>query len=297
MNLVKRFDGDEMNVFMSQSNQAKIELEEIADVQRQVITPALSVPIIGIVQDGLLGAYNLSQPSMKIDWKSAMNLISYTSLDDFSAFKKDKKEYNGTELFSLIIPPRINTKKGITVENGTIKSGILSGASLGSKKPQSLIHLIWDQYGHDETRKFIDNTQRLINNFNMWNGFSVGIGDIDVPKEVDEQLHVLFETKKLEVDHLITEMENNPDLVDPEVFEQTIQAELGVIRENASKLVMAHLKPNNAFLIMSESGSKGSATNMGQMGACLGQQVVESKRIRNRYNGRALQYFFQGNEK
>ena len=80
----------------------------------------------------------------------------------------------------------------------------------------------------------------------------------------------LFETKKLEVNHLITEMENNPDLVDPEVFEQTIQAELGVIRENASKLVMAHLKPNNAFLIMSESGSKGSATNMGQMGACLG---------------------------
>lgn len=285
-----------MNIFASQSKQAMIELEEIADVQRQVITPALSLPIIGIVQDGLLGAYNLSQPSMKIDWKSAMNMMAYTTLDDFESFKKDK-EYGGNELFSLIIPSRINTKKaGMVIENGNIKSGILNKGVLGSKKPQSLIHLIWDQYGHDETRKFIDNTQRLINNFNMWNGFSVGIGDIDIPKEVDDQLHIMFETKKLEVDHLITEIENNPDLVDPEVFEQSIQAELNTIRDNASKLVMAHLKPDNGFNVMITSGSKGADSNMGQMAACIGQQLVEGKRIRTRYNGRSLQYFFQGDD-
>lgn len=284
-----------MNIFLPQSNQAKIELEEIADSQRQVITPALSLPIIGIVQDGLLGAYNLSQPTMKIDWKSAMNIMSYTTLDDFSAFKK-KQEHVGTDLFSLIIPPEINTSRGIDITNGHINKGILNKGVLGSKKPQSLIHLIWEQYGHEETRKFIDNTQRLVNNFNMWNGFSVGVGDINIPKSVDDQLHVLFETKKLEVDHLITEMENNPDLVDAEVFEQTIRAELGSIRDNASKLIMSNLQADNKLNIMIKSGSKGDDSNMGQMGACIGQQQVESKRIRNRYNGRSLQYFFQGND-
>ena len=95
------FDGDEMNIFLPQSVQSAIELAEVADVKRQIITPAVSTPIIGLVQDGLLGAYNLTFPSVKIDWKDAMNMISYTTVDDFSSLKKGK-EYLGTDLFSLI---------------------------------------------------------------------------------------------------------------------------------------------------------------------------------------------------
>ena len=49
--------------------QMRIELEEIADVTKQIITPAESIPIIGIIQDGLLGSYNLTDPALKIDWK------------------------------------------------------------------------------------------------------------------------------------------------------------------------------------------------------------------------------------
>lgn len=297
MNLVERFDGDEMNIFLPQSNQTKIELEEIADVQRQVITPALSVPIIGIVQDGLLGAYTLTQPTMKIDWKSAMNIISYTSIDDFSSFKKNQ-DMQGTDLFSLIIPARINAGGNLEVKNGKITKGFLGatdkgGHSLGAKKPHNLVHLIWDEYGFEETRKFLDNTQRLINNFNLWNGFSVGIGDIDIPKEVEEQLHKLFETKKLEVDHLITEMENNPDLIPIDVFEDTIKAELDAVRSNASKLILENLKIGNNFKRMINAGSKGNPDNIGQMGGCIGQQAVENKRIRKNFNGRSLPYCHQ----
>ena len=75
--------GDEMNIFIPQSIQTAIELEYIAEVKNQVITPAISVPIFGIVQDGPIAAYNLTQPTMRVDWKDAMNLISYTSIDDF----------------------------------------------------------------------------------------------------------------------------------------------------------------------------------------------------------------------
>lgn len=290
------FDGDEMNIFLPQSVQTRLELEQIADVQRNIITPALSVPIIGIVQDGLLGAYNLTQPTMNIDWKSAMNIISYTSIDDFSAFKKNK-EYSGTELFSLIIPDKINVSTDkFEVKNGEIIKGVLNKSMLGSKRPNSLIHLIWNEYGPQETKKFIDNTQRLINNFNLWNGFTVGIGDIDVSKELNEELHVLFETKKLEVDHMITEMENNPDLLDADIFEQTLYSELNAIRDNASKLIMANLKPNNNFNIMISSGSKGDPSNMGQMGGCIGQQAVEGKRIQKKLNNRTLFFFAQNDD-
>ncbi len=254
------------------------------------------MPIIGIVQDCLLGSYNLTAPNMRIDWRDAMNIISYTSIDDFSAFKKDK-EFTGVELFSMIIPANISSKNaGLEVQNGIIKSGQVTKSHLGSKKSNSLIHLIWDEYGADETKNFLDNVQRLVNNFNLINGFTVGIGDIDISPKLEEDLHKLFEKKKLEVDHLITEIENNPDLMDPDMFELSIYNDLNALRGDVSKMIMENLKENNNFKIMQQSGSKGEEVNTGQMVGCLGQQAVEGKRIQKKVNNRSLPYFFQNDD-
>lgn len=289
------FDGDEMNIFVPQSVQTMIELAEIADVKRQLITPRLSTPIIGIVQDGLLGAYNLTYPTMKIDWREAMNLISYTTINDFSPFKK-KQDMKGSDLFSLIIPNKISMFDRIEIKNGKLINGQISKSQLGAKKANSLIHLIWDEYGIKETKNFIDNIQRLINNFNLFNGFTVGIGDVYMTPELDIKIQKIFETKKLEVKHLITEMENNPDLMDEEMFEQEVYAKLNAIRGDVSGLIMKILKDDNNFNIMISSGSKGSPINMGQMTSCIGQQAVEGKRIKKNINGRALAYFAQNDD-
>lgn len=287
------FDGDEMNVFLPQSEQTKLELEEIADVKKQIITPATSVPIIGAVQDNMLGAYNLTAPNMRIPWKDAMNIISYTNVDDFSSLKKNK-EYTGQELFSLIIPKKINTvNAGLKVENGVIIEGQLKSAHLGSKKAGSLIHLTWDQYGDEVTKTFLDNMSRLVNNFNLVRGFTVGIGDIIISKEVQDQKHKIFETKKLQVNHMITEMENNPDLLDAELFEKTTNEELTSVRDDVSKLTLNSLDVSNNFSIMINAGSKGDVVNVGQMGGCLGQQAVEGKRIQKKLNNRSLPFFAQ----
>ena len=150
-----------MNIFVCQSLQTQVELEEIAAVERQLITPTSSKTIIGIVQDGLLGAYNLTNPTVKIDWRNAMNIMSYTTLEDFSYIKKNK-DYTGSELFSLIIPPGINlNRNGLKIKNGKLVEGRLTNDALGAKKKNNLIQLIWDAYGVEETRKFIDNTQKL----------------------------------------------------------------------------------------------------------------------------------------
>lgn len=286
---------------MPQSIQAQIELEEIADVKRQIITPATSRTIIGIVQDGLIGSYNLTSPNMRIDWKSAMNIMSYTSMDDFKAFKKGK-EYTGHELFSMIIPPKINVRRGekereLVIRNGILEKGRLTKDLLGSKKKNNLTQLIWDEYGVEPSREFLDNTQRLVNNFNLYNGFTVGIGDATIPREVEEQIHRMFETKDLKVAHMITELENNPDLMDLDLFERTLFAELNVIREDVSKLLMNNLDPDNNFNIMISSGSKGEPANMGQMAGCVGLQAFEGKLIPKKLNRRTLPYFFRDDDR
>ena len=95
------FDGDEMNTFWCQSVQTQIELEEIAAVKLQIITPQSSAPIIGIVQDGLVGTYNFTLDSDKssiLDWKTAINLVAITDNINLDYIKKTKK-YSGKELY------------------------------------------------------------------------------------------------------------------------------------------------------------------------------------------------------
>lgn len=286
-----------MNIFCCQSIQTQIELEEIAAVERQIITPTDSKTIVGIVQDGLLGAYNLTSPTVRIDWKNAMNIMSYTSLEDFSTIKKGK-DYTGSQLFSLIIPPGISLSKGaLKIKNGQILEGKLSADSLGAKKKNNLIQLIWDGYSVEETKKFIDNTQRLVNNFNLWNGFSVGIGDTFIPKSVHDEIDKMFQNKELKVEHDITEMENNPDLMKQELYEFKLFSQLDIIRSDVSKLIMSNLNADNSFDIMVTSGSKGKSTNLGQMCGCLGLQVFEGKLMPKKYNGRTLPYFHQHDDR
>ena len=286
----------EMNIFVPQSIQSMIELSEIADVKRQLISPRMSTPIIGLVQDGILGAYNLTAPSIKIDWRDAMNIISYTTIDDLTLIKKNT-EYSGASLFSLIIPSKINiSNNNIEIKEGELTRGQITNVQIGAKKKNSIIHLIWDEYGMDKAKEFIDNTQRLVNNFNLLNGFTCGIGDLEIPMELEMEMKKMFETKKLEVDHLITEMENNPDLLDKDIFEESIYNTLNTIRDDVSKLIMKNLAPENNFNIMISSGAKGGPINMGQMVGCVGQQACEGVRIKKSVNGRTLPYFHQNDD-
>jgi DNA-directed RNA polymerase II subunit RPB1 len=291
------FDGDEMNIFVPQSLQTQVELEEIASVEKQLIDPGSSKPVFGIVQDGLLGSYNLTSSSVRIDWRTAMNIMSYTSLEDFKHIKKQKKEYTGAELFSLIIPSGINmSKSGFVVKDGNIVSGQLSKKSLG-KQNNNLIQLIWDAYGVDKTRKFCDDIQRLVNNYNLWNGFSVGIGDTFISENINNEIKKIFESKELKVEHIITEIENNPNLMKQELYEFKLLSELNIVQPDVSKIIMNNMGALNAFHIMYTSGSKGDPTTIGNMCGCLGLQQFEGTIIPKKYNKRTSIYFHQNDDR
>ena len=49
------FDGDEMNMFVPQSLETKAEAKEIMHIPRQIVSPKNNEPVMGIVQDALVG--------------------------------------------------------------------------------------------------------------------------------------------------------------------------------------------------------------------------------------------------
>ena len=291
------FDGDEMNIFVPQSIQSQIELEEIADVKRQIISPSSSRTSIGIVQDGLIGAYTLTEPNLRIDWRNTMNILAYTTFDKYKNIIKNK-DYTGLELFSSLLPPNINISKGdLKIKNSQMISGRLSKEVLGEKKTLAVHQLIWDEYGADETNKYINNIQKLINNFNLFEGFSVGYGDAIIDGHIRSEIDKLYATKETKVNMMIAEMENNPDLMEKDVFEFKLRQEFDAVLTNVSDLVMASLSPKNGFNVMITTSSKGSRGNIGQISGGLGLQNVEGTIVSKKYNTRTLPYFHQNDDR
>jgi DNA-directed RNA polymerase subunit A' len=70
--------------------------------------------------------------------------------------------------------------------------------------------------------------------------------------------------------------------------------ELSKAREKAGEVADLDFNMDNAGVIMTRSGARGSTMNIGQMAACLGQQSVRGKRIMRGYLDRALPHFNAG---
>ena len=79
-----------------------------------------------------------------------------------------------------------------------------------------------------------------------------------------------------------------------ESFEIYVMHELAVARDESGKIADEDFTLDNAGIVMTRAGARGSSLNIGQMAACVGQQSVRGKRILRGYAGRALPHFVDG---
>ncbi len=294
------FDGDEMNIHLAQSIQARNELKRIANVQYQIVGVKDSSPIIGCQQDTLSGAYMLTEPNVGLKGWEVANILCNTTSDTKFAIQMDK-EYTGHEIFSHIIPTGINnTKKSgdkitLQITNGKLITGYLDKSSLSFAK-NSIIHFIWDKFGPNRTRRFIDDSQRLVLNYLLTRGQTVGFGDTIVNKDIGEKIQQVITNKILESKYQITQFENDTDQISLDTIEAALSAELGAVQANIGQILMGHLNSNNFFWAAAKSGAKGSAVNVAQVSGVLGQNNLEGSRIKKKVEGRSLVYWHRDDD-
>ena len=289
------FDGDEMNIHLAQSVQARNELERIANVKYNIIGAKDSNPIIGCVQDTLTGAYILSQPGQKIDYHTACNILCGTTSDTKYNLPKNK-DLTGYDLFSEIIPKGINVvSKKLLIKDGKLINGTLNKASLSSQK-NSIIHYIWDKYGADKTRRFIDDSQRLILEYLMYQGVTIGAADIFLEKDMTDRLFDQANTSILEAKHYITKMENDKNDLSPEVIESAILSKMEPVGANTGSALMKHLDSKNNFFKMVDSKSKGNPQNIYQTMGVIGQITLSKARPKKNIQNRSLPYFHRDDD-
>jgi DNA-directed RNA polymerase II subunit RPB1 len=289
------FDGDEMNMHMPQDPEAEVELRLLAAVPSQLISPMSSV-LIGVFQDSLLSAHGLTREEHRFSPSEAMemccNLKSFGG-EGLAIFKKPWITSN--ELVSLVLPPMTLRTKSVLIENGRFLKGVLTKGVL-SARSTGIIHRLANDFGHSVAADFIDNLQSIVTEFAKKIGFSVGIRDLAIPTEVREKIAAAYEAKERQSAALIESLvlghfKNETGESDSVAFEDQMSAILASANDVMGSTARNSLAPNNRFVAMSSSGSKGSDINIVQMVSCLGQQQLEGGRIPYGFKDRTLPHF------
>jgi len=296
------FDGDEMNAHAPQSIEAATELEEIAAVPHQILRPRDGLPVIGIVQDTLVGSYRLTRDTVQFNNREFMNMMMWNKrfTGVLPAPKKDALHWTGQQVISQLLPPinldMMNSgKKRVVIREGDVVEGQFD-KGIFSKASKGIIHMTYNDYGSKDTVQFIDCLQNTVAQFLIYNGFSVGISDLIADANTKKEMNEKIQEKKKQIETVLLEVhqdlfDNNTGKTNQSEFEDRAFGLLNKAMENAGEIGQNTLSTENRMIAMVRAGSKGGPINIAQMIACVGQQNIEGKRIPYGFEDRTLPHF------
>jgi len=304
------FDGDEMNMHMPQDEEAEAELKNLAAVPYQIISPAKNQSIIGIFQDSLLGSYRLTRPGVSFTPRDAMNLLmAYGGVNE-GLFASHAERITSFQILSQIMPAftmkyktkgfgendDFATSPGVLeIMDGKYLRGQLDKDVLGGGS-NGLITRTCNDFGNMAASDFIDNLQNIVTEYMKGSAYSVGISDLIANRSTNEQIAQSITAKKKEVKNLIDQtylgiFENATGNTNEDEFEFQVTNILNKATNDSGKIGLKSLDKDNRFVTMVKAGSKGSDLNISQMIACLGQQLIDGKRIPYGFENRTLPHF------
>lgn len=305
------FDGDEMNLHVPQSEETRAEIMNLCMVPLNIVSPQRNGPLMGIVQDTLCGIYKICRRDTFLTKQQVMNILMWVPDWDGvipqPAIVKPRPRWTGKQIISLALPPGLNlykhdnegyqslTDRGLFVLGGELMYGLFAKSNVGANSG-GIIHTIYNEKGWEVCVNFFNGAQRIVCYWLLHNGFSIGIGDtVPDPKTIIE-IQQAINNQKAEVEVITdsatkNELEPLPGMNIRETFESKVSKSLNEARNIAGDRAEKSLKDLNNAVQMARSGSKGSAINISQMTALVGQQSVEGKRIPFGFKYRSLPHF------
>ncbi|EJS41719.1 rpo31p [Saccharomyces arboricola H-6] len=324
------FDGDEMNLHVPQTEEARAEAINLMGVKNNLLTPKSGEPIIAATQDFITGSYLISHKDSFYDRATLTQLLSMMSdgVEQFDipppAIMKPYYLWTGKQVFSLLIKPNHNSpvvinldaknkvfvppkskslpsemsqNDGFVIIRGSnILSGVMDKSVLGDGKKHSVFYTILRDYGPQEAANAMNRMSKLCARFLGNRGFSIGINDVTPADDLKQKKEELVEIAYRKCDELITEfnrgeLETQPGCNEEQTLEAKIGGFLSKVREEVGDVCINELDNWNAPLIMATCGSKGSTLNVSQMVAVVGQQIISGNRVPDGFQDRSLPHF------
>ncbi|KAH9950127.1 beta and beta-prime subunits of DNA dependent RNA-polymerase [Amylocystis lapponica] len=211
------FDGDEMNLHVPQTEEARTEALELMSVENNLVTPRNGEPVIAAIQDFITASYLLSRKDRFFDRREFTQICSYFSDADSQidipppTIWKPVRLWTGKQVFNVLMRPNKKSKVFVNVEskchnqakptpdyyprmspapdlspndgwlvivNSEIMCGVMDKATVGSGKKKSVFGVIMRDYGSHEAAAAMNRLAKLCARWLANYGFSLGINDV-----------------------------------------------------------------------------------------------------------------------
>jgi DNA-directed RNA polymerase subunit A' len=315
------FDGDEMNLHIPQTEEARAEAAILVAVQENILSPRFGGPIVGGIHDHISGVFMLTNQMRWFTREQAIYLLKQFEvehLDTPAKIENGVPFWTNKQVFSHILPSELNMvfrasscencdsckrlecdrDAYVRIVDGKLLSGTIDKKAIGAFDGQ-IVHRIIRQYGVARAALFIDEMTKLSIRSIMLDGFSFGIDDEDLSKTEYGQIGEVLSNAVLDVQRRIKiyeegQLEPMPGRTPEETLEMQIMQVLGKARDRTGEIAGRHLGLGNSAVVMAVSGARGSMLNLTQMAGCVGQQSVRGERIMRGYDDRTLPHFRKG---
>jgi len=323
------FDGDEMNLHVPQSEEARTEAELLLKVQEHILSPRFGGPILGGIQDFISSVFQFTSMESLYNKKDTLKLLYMGGifetnpdfrLDHLKTIATDPEPlYSGKAIFSSLFPDDLNLRvkskfckkcdecKGkdcefdayVMIKNGELITGTIDENSFGAMQSNSILARIIKDHGNARGREFLDNATRMLLYVIRQNGMTMGLDEVYVKGVAYEAIQKILYDANKEADNLITAFhENNTKILKRapgrsmrETLELRIRQVLAEARKQAEETAAHYIGDEAHSVIMTKSGARGNILNLGQMSAVVGQQAIRGERINRGYSQRTLPHF------
>jgi DNA-directed RNA polymerase subunit A' len=325
------FDGDEMNLHVPQSEEARAEAKTLMQVQEQILSPRYGGPIIGAIQDFISGSYLLTRKDVLLTRPEVAQLLmagGYSGKFPDPVITKPHAIWTGKQVYSLFIPndinlslkskictldPQLCSMKGkvqcirencktdawVVIRRGEIVTGVIDEKAIGAQVSDSLFHRIVKDNGPAAGRIFLDSITGLIVFWLSKIGISIGNNNVDLPVEAVNRINKILDAVDEDVKGLVVQF--NKGYIEPlpgrsveETLEMKILGKLSEQRDAAGAIATDYLTMDNYAVVMAKTGARGKLLNLSQMAATVGQQAVRGARISRGFSDRTLPHFQKG---
>jgi DNA-directed RNA polymerase II subunit RPB1 len=292
-----------MNKHIPQSIQTSVELKYLASVPRMIISPSENKPIIAPAQDNLVGLFKITDDNVYFSQQEVMNML--VGIEKFSGTLPEPKvnegkivRWTGKQMYSIILPPitHYQKSKNPNIKDLIIEEGIMKQGQVEKSGSVAILHQIFNDYGHKEATRYLNDLQRLITRYMIRSGFSVGISDLIVPKEIRKKNEeailqgkkdVVELTKKVHL-NILADFNDNLNTL----YDTKIDAVNGATEKQITESIMKKLPMTNRINYIVSSGSKGADINIQQMMCLVGAQTIDGqKKVPMGFTDRTLPHY------
>lgn len=282
------FDGDEMNIHVPQTEEAKSEAKILLNVTNNLMNPKNNTNLIGTVEDAVTGNYILG--NTEIDKSEAQQLLFSSGI----IFKTNKNKVSGKEVFEKILPEE--TKSSILNE---INKNELTDEYTFGVETDKMIKPIDRELGREKAIDSVSKAFQLGTAYLSRIGFTISINDLGVSEKTKEESARIISDGERKTQEIIASYDNKtldiiPGKTEEESREIKILQTLNEVRTKIGKIVKEQFPKEKTVNNMIKSGAGGNILNVTQISCLIGQQSLWNERISLGYNNRTLSFFKQG---